>query len=114
MHVRVFKCLTIIIKFSSEIASTDNLPIEFLHGLQSRGRVLETHCGCSKERLGLWVTVELNAVDGGDLVADLLEKSALHALVETDDEYVPLRGFPLPELVILDRDLQNNTLSRSQ
>ena len=104
MHVRIFKCLTIIIELRSEIASTDNLPIEFLHGLQSRARVLEAHRRCSKERLGLWVTVELDAVDGGYLVADLLEKGALHALVETDDEYVPLRGFPLPELVILDRD----------
>ena len=113
MCVFFFKYLTIIIEFSSEIASTDNLPIEFLHRLQSRARVLEAHRRCSKERLCLWVTMELDAVDGGDLVTDLLEKSALYTLIETDDEYVPLRGFPLPELVILDRDLQNNTLSGS-
>ena len=90
------------------------LPPRVTEGHGSDKDTATPHCGCSKERLGLWVTVELNAVDGGDLVADLLEKSALHALIETDDEYIPLRGFPLPELVILDRDLQNNTLSRSQ
>ena len=81
MHVSVFKCLTIIIELSSEITSTDNLPIEFLYRLQTSARVLEAHSGCSKECLCLRMTVELDAVDCGYLVTDLLEKSALDALV---------------------------------
>ena len=99
--------LTIVIELSPEVTPTDNLPVQFFHGLQPSARVLEAHCGCSKERLSLWMAVKLDAVHSGYLVTDLLEESALHALVQTNHKDIPLRGFPLPELVVLDRDFQN-------
>lgn len=49
--------------------------------------------------------MELDAVDGGYLVADLLEERALYALVQTNHKDVPLRGFPLPELVELGSEM---------
>ena len=93
--------LTTVIQFSSEITTSNYLPVQFHHRLLPAARLLKAHGGRTEERLGLWMSVELDGVDGGDLIADLLEECALDTLVQTDDKDVPLWGIPLPELVKL-------------
>ena len=93
--------LTTVIQFSSEITTSNYLPVQFHHRLVPAARLLKAHGGRTEERLGLWMSVELDGVDGGDLIADLLKECALDTLVQTDDKDVPLWGIPLPEFVKL-------------
>ena len=98
---------TIIIQLCPEVTTTDYLPVQFLDCLLPSARVLEAHGGCSQERFCLGMAMELDTVHDGYLVADLLQKGALDTLIQTNHKDVPLRGIPLPELVILVRDFQN-------
>ena len=99
--------LTIIIEFSPEVTATDNLPIELLHSFQPGARVLETHSGSPEEGLRLGMTVKLDAVHRGYLIADLLEEGAFDTLVQTNHKDVPPRGISLPELVVLHKEVQH-------